>query len=154
MVSSGSSSTIYAKSFAVNVMSSFTVSPALLHSVLFAQILYDRVQQGVPHATPIELEIGANAVKHLNREISGPKQAVTDSNIWSVVCLAYSGRAAVLQSRLQHPRQTFLKELQSLHIYSRMEVVVEHVLGLIKMVEHLGGLHKIKTPGIAQVISL
>lgn len=138
----------------MNVMSSLTVSPALLHAVLFAQMLYDRVQQGVPNATAMENEIGAMAVKHLNREISDSTQSIRDSSIWAVVCLAYSGRVAMLQPRLQHPRQTFLKELQSLHIYSRMEIVVEHILGLIKMIEHMGGFHKIKTPGIAQMISL
>jgi hypothetical protein len=154
MVSKGSSGAAYGKSFAMNVMSSITVSPALLHSILFAQMLHDRVHQGVHSATPIEVEVGANAVEHLNREISESRKAVKESSIWAVVCLAYSGREATLRSGLQYPHQSFLKELQSIHIYCRMEVVVEHVLGLIKMVDMVGGLHNIKTPGIAQMISL
>jgi len=154
MVSRGSSGAVYGKAFAMNVMSSITVSPALLHSILFAQMLHDRVNQGVHTASPFEVEVGANAVEHLNNELSDPKNAVKDSSIWAVVCLAYSGREAVIRSGVQYPHQSFLKELQSIHIYCRMEVVVEHVLGLIKMVDLAGGLHNIKTPGIAQMISL
>ena len=122
--------------------------------MLFAQILHDRVQQGIYGTTPIEIEIGARAVKHLNREISEPQRAGTESNIWAVVALGYSGRVASLRPGLQYPRQSFLRELQSIHIYCRMEIVAEHVLGLIKMVNLIGGLHKVKTPGMAQVISL
>ena len=138
----------------MNVMSSITSSPALLHSIIFAQMLYDRVHQGVHSATPIEVEIGSTAVEHLNREISDPKHLVSESNIWAVVALAYSGRVAVLRSGLKYPHQSFLKELQSIHVYCRMEVVFEHVIGLRMMIEKVGGLQNINTPGIAQMISL
>jgi hypothetical protein len=154
MVSRGASGSDYGKAFAMNVMSSITASPALLHSIIFAQMLYDRVHQGIHSATPIEVEVGSTAVEHLNREISNPKRVVTESNIWAVVALAYSGRVAVLRSGLQYPHQSFLKELQSIHVYCRMEVVFEHVVGLIKMIEMVGGLQNISTPGIAQMISL
>jgi len=154
MVSKGPSSAMYGNSFAMSLMSSITVSPALLHAMLFAELLHDRVQQGVTQSSPIELEVGTKAVGHLNREISASKSTIRDVHIWAVVALAYSGRVARLRSDLSYPRQSFLKELQSIHIYCRMEVVVEHVLGLIKMVQLRGGLHNVKTLGVSQVISL
>lgn len=138
----------------MNVMSSITTSPALLNSLIFAQMLYDRVHHGAHSATPIEVDIGATAVEHLNLEISHPGSVVNESSIWAVVCLAYSGREAVLRSGLQYPHQSFLKELQSIHVYCRMEIVLEHVLGLIKMIEVAGGLQNIRTHGMAQMISL
>ena len=135
-------------------MSSVTYHPALLHTMLFAVMVHDRVQQGISRQPPAEIMVGMEAVSHLNREISDPDRALSDSNIWTVLTLAYSGREDRLRSSRDYPRQSFLRELQSIHIYCKMEIVIEHVFGLIKMIELLGGLYKIKTPGIAQVISL
>ncbi|KAJ9609018.1 hypothetical protein H2200_006789 [Cladophialophora chaetospira] len=102
--------------------------------------------------------LGANygqAIRHLNKEISDPDpaRALSDSNIWAVLVLAYSGREDKLRSASSYPRQSFLRELQSIHIYLKMAIVIEHVLGLVKMMELLGDMRKIKPPGIAQTVS-
>ena len=138
----------------MDMMSHLTDSPAVLHSMLFAGYLHDVVQQGATRAPSIAFEVGTKAIMHLNREISDAQYAINDAYIWSVFILAYSGRIARLRSARSYPRQSFLKELQAIQIYCRMEIVVMHVVGLIKMIELIGGLHKIKIQGMAQVISL
>ncbi|OAP57591.1 hypothetical protein AYL99_08329 [Fonsecaea erecta] len=141
------------RTFASNVMASLSQHPAQLHAMIFAVMVHDRIQQGISNPTATELMVGTEAIRHLNRELSDPKGALTDSNIWAVLVLAYSGREDRTRSGQSYPRQSFLRELQSIHIYLRMEIVIEHVLGLIKMVELLGDLRKIKTPGIAPIVS-
>ncbi|EXJ70312.1 uncharacterized protein A1O5_06380 [Cladophialophora psammophila CBS 110553] len=145
----------YGKSFASNVMASLSQHPAQLHAMIFAVMVHDRIQQGISNPTATELMVGTEAIRLLNQEISDPdpKRALSDSNIWAVLVLAYSGREDRIRSGQSYPRQSFLRELQSIHIYLKMEIVIEHVLGLIKMMELLGDLHKIRTPGIAPVVS-
>jgi len=154
LLSRGSSGARYGKSWSMSMMSHITDSPAVLHSMLYAGYLHDLVQRGATQAPPIAFEVGTQAIIHLNHEMSDPRYTISDAHIWSVVILAYSGRIAELRSALSYPRQSFLKDLQSINIYCRMEIVVMHVVGLIKMIELTGGLHKIKIPGMAQVISL
>ncbi|OQV03891.1 hypothetical protein CLAIMM_08871 [Cladophialophora immunda] len=145
----------YGRSFASNVMASLSQHPAQLHAMIFAVMVHDRIQQGISNPTATELVVGTEAIRHLNQEISNPNpdRALSDSNIWAVLVLAYSGREDRIRSGQSYPRQSFLRELQSIHIYLKMEIVIEHVLGLIKMMELLGDLQKIKTPGIAPVVS-
>ncbi|KIY01513.1 uncharacterized protein Z520_03065 [Fonsecaea multimorphosa CBS 102226] len=145
----------YGRSFASNVMASLSQHPAQLHAMIFAVMVHDRIQQGISNPTATELMVGTEAIRHLNTEISDPdpKRALSDSNIWAVLVLAYSGREDRIRSGPSYPRQSFLRELQSIHIYLKMEIVIEHVLGLIKMMDLLGNLHKIKTPGIAPIVS-
>ena len=122
---------------------------------MFALMVHDRVAQGISEPTPTELMIHTEAIRHLNEEISDPNpvRALSDSNIWTVLVMAYSGRRDEVRSGQSYPRQSFLRELQSAHVFLKMNIVIEHVLGLIKMVELLGGLRKIRTPGIAQTLS-
>lgn len=143
----------YGKLWATNVMSMMASNLSLFYSIIFAELTYTRVQRGITRATALELEIGKRAVRHASHEISDPNRATLDSNLWSVVILGYSGKEAPLRTGSEYPRQSSLRQLQSLHIYCKMEIVFEHVFGLIKMVEVLGGLQKITTPGMAQLIS-
>ena len=154
MVSVGPSGESYGKSWAMNVMSPMKSNRALFYSVIFAEMIHTRVLRGLPRGSAFELEVGTRAIQHVSYEMRDPNRAVMDSNIWAVVALGYSGKEARLRTGQKYPRQSFLKELQSLHIYCKMEIIPEHVYGLIKLIGLLGGLHKIKTPGMAQVISL
>ncbi|OAG39565.1 hypothetical protein AYO21_06209 [Fonsecaea monophora] len=146
----------YGRSFASTMMASLSQQPAQLHAMMFAVMVHDRIQQGISEPNTTELLVGTEAIRHLNREISdpNPERALSDSNIWAVLVLAYSGREDRIRRGQSYPRQSFLRELQSIHIYLKMEIVIEHVLGLIKMMELLGPLSKIKTHGIATVVSL
>ncbi len=156
LVSKPGLSTKYGRSFANDLMASLAQDPALLHAILFTRQVFDRVEQGISsNPTPLELVIGNEAIRHLNKKISDPNpaQALSDTNIWTVLILAYSGREDTLRSGQSYPRQSLLRELQSIHIFLKMNIVIEHVMGLIKMVELLGDLRKIKTPGIAATVS-
>jgi hypothetical protein len=153
MVSRASLGENYGKSRAMNVMSLMTSNLALFYAIVFAELTHTRVQRGVPRGSALELEIGTRAIQHISHEMRDPNRAVLDSNIWTVVILGYSEKEAPLRVGTQYPRQSFLRELQSLHVYCKMEIVLEHVFGLVKLVELLGGLQKIKTPGMAEVIS-
>jgi len=144
----------YGAGFATAVLSKISSSPALLYSLMFAELIHNRVLRNVKNGPALELEVGTRAIHYVSREMQDPRQAVSDANIWAVVVLGYSGREAPLRTGAKYPRQSFLKELQSLHIYCKMEIVVEHVLGLMKLVELMGGLDKIRIPGMAQVVSL
>ena len=144
----------YGKSWAMNVMSAMKSNRALFYSVILAEMIHTRVIRGQSRGSALELEVGTRAISHISYEMRDPKRAVTDLNIWAVLALGFSGKEARLRTGPKYPRQSFLKELQSLHIYCKMELIPEHVYGLIKLIQLLGGLHKIKMPGMAQVISL
>ena len=77
-----------------------------------------------------------------------------DFSIWAVVVPAYSGREDKLRSGHDYPSQCSMRDLQSIHIYLKMDIVIEHVLGLVKMMALLGDLRRIKAPGIAQTVSI
>ncbi|ETI28582.1 hypothetical protein G647_01032 [Cladophialophora carrionii CBS 160.54] len=155
LVSKAALSAPYGRAFSSDLMASLSMHPAQLHAMMFAVMVHDRIQQGISNPTATELMVGMEAIRHLNKEISSPdpERALSDSNIWAVLVLAYSGREDKLRPAQSYPRQSFLRELQSIHIYLKMDIVIEHVLGLVKMMELLGDLRKIKTPGIAQTVS-
>ena len=155
LVSKAALSGEYGRTFARNLMTSVSQKPAQLHAMMFAEMVVTRIKSGVGNPTVTELMVGAETVRHLNQEIShlDPERSLSDSNFWVVLILAYSGAEDKLRSSPGYPRQSFLRELQSLHIYGKMATVLEHVLGLVQMMNMLGGLQKIKTPGIAATIS-
>jgi len=137
----------------MDVMSLMKSNLALFHALIFGELLYTRVKRGVARATPLEVEIGARAVQHISREIGDPTRAVTDETVCAVVILGYSGRVAAPRPRPEYPRQSSLRKLQSLDVYCKMEIVMHHVQGLVQMVEVMGGVQKLKTPGMAQLLS-
>lgn len=153
MVSRGASGKDYGKLWAMQVMSSLTSNLALLYAMIFAEMIHTRVRNGNPSRSPWELEAGARAIRLISLEMRNPARARLDSSIWVVVILGFAGKVAPLRTGPKYPRQSFLKELQDLHIYCKMEIVLEHVLGLVRLVELIGGLQNVKTPGMAQIIS-
>ena len=134
-------------------MSHTTSHEPLFYSTVHAEMIVARAVRGIPNPSPIELEIGAKAIQLVSREMRDPKTALLDANIWAVLNLGYAGGQEPLRSG-QYPRQSFLRELQSVHLYCKLVVRVAHIIGLIKIVNLMGGLEKIKTPGTAAAISL
>lgn len=101
----------------------------------------------------MELYVSSKAVQLLSEQMADPQTAVHESNIWAVFTLANTD--TVSQVRFgKLPQQSFLKELQSLHIYSRLKINQVHLHGMIKLMMMIGGPHMLKTPGMAGVISL
>ena len=121
--------------------------------MVHSEMIFARAAQGIPDPSPLELEIGAKAIQLVSQDIRDPKRALSDANIWAVLNLGYTGAKEPLRVG-RYPRQSFLKELQSIHIYCKLVVEVAHIIGLIKIVNLLGGLDKIKVPGTAATISL
>ncbi|ETI23930.1 hypothetical protein G647_05737 [Cladophialophora carrionii CBS 160.54] len=99
----------------------------------------------------LELQVNATAVRLLSEQMRNPQTAATEANIWAVVALGYSGYGGEIRTG-KCPRQSSLKELQSLHIYGRLVINKVYVAGLMRLVQMLGGVDKITTPGIAQLI--
>ena len=118
-----------------------------------ASMMYTRVARNDASNYILELTVGAKAVELLNKELCRPDTAVTEAILWAVVALGYTDSVGELRSG-KRPRQSFLRELQSLHIYGRLAINPTHVEGLGKLLQIIGGIEKIKTPGMAQVMSL
>jgi hypothetical protein len=79
--------------------------------------------------------------------------ATHEGNIWAVFAMGYASDIGPIRSG-KVPRQSFLKELQSLHVYGRFQLNQIHLRGLIQLVMLIGGIQNIRTPGMASVISL
>jgi hypothetical protein len=128
-------------------------SAALLHSMIAAAMMFERTARGLGEAGPREVEVNAIAIRLLSQQMARSETAILEHNIWAVLALGYSG--AVDRVRVgKLPQQSFLKELQSLHIYGRLIINKAHLAGLIKLVSMIGGPQNLVTPGMAAVMSL
>ncbi|RVX74523.1 hypothetical protein B0A52_01649 [Exophiala mesophila] len=146
------SSDSYGPHFAGNILNLAVNNTTLLYAMMFAGMMFARTANNQTTPSVLELQFGARAIHMLSQQLRSPATAATEANIWAVVALGYCDNFISLRPG-KHPRQSFLKELQSLHIYGRMTVNLAHIQGLKQLIQLLGGLDKIRTPGIAQVIS-
>lgn len=142
----------YGPQFATYILSFASENVALLHSMMKAAMMYTRVARNDASNYMLELTVGAKAVELLNKELSRSDIVVTDAILWAVFVLGYTDSVGQLRSG-KRPRQSFLRELQSLHIYGRQAINPAHVGGLSKLLQIIGGIEKIKTPGMAQAMS-
>jgi hypothetical protein len=127
----------------------------LLYSMLAASMRFSRAAAGVTSAPRTEMVVEAGAIALLRQEMANRETALTEANVLAVIACAYSDSRRTYPLRDgRTPRQSFLRELQDLNIYGRMVLVEAHVQGLAKLITLLGGIHNLKTPGVAQLISL
>lgn len=143
----------FGPTFAGHILQLALGNPALLYAMMYAGMMFARTANSGESPSVLELQFGTRAIQMLSQQLSRSSTAVTEANIWAVVALGYCDNIIPLRTG-KHPRQSFLKELQSLHVYGRMTINLAHIQGLKQLVQMLGGLDKIRTPGIAQVISL
>jgi hypothetical protein len=144
---------VYGARFAHNILSLAAQNPATMYSMMAAAMLFMRVAQRSDRHYMLELQINTKAVQLLSQQMQNMETAATEANIWAVVALGYSDSVGDLRKG-RCPRQSFLKELQSLHIYGRLVINKAHVSGLMQLVQMLGGVDQIKTPGMAQTMCL
>lgn len=142
----------YGPQFASHILSFASQNAALLYSMMKAAMMYTRVARNDSSNYLLELTVGAKAVELLNKELSSPDTVVTDAILWAVFALGYTDSVSEVRTG-KRPRQSFLRELQSLHIYGRQAINPAHVGGLSKLLQIIGGVGKIRTPGMAQVMS-
>lgn len=137
-----------------NPMMQMTIqNKALFYSMIAAAMRFWRVSKYEEHIPPTEVLVEARSIELLSQEMSNLETALTEANIVAIVASGYCGKVHPMRKgRL--PRQSFLRLLQDLNVYGRMVVVEAHVEGLKKLVPMLGGLFKLKTPGLAQLIVL
>lgn len=152
LVTNANARDVYGPRFAQRILSIASANPVLMYSLMTAVLTFMRTAQNSDRNYALELHTGTKAIQLLSEQMSHPETAATEANIWSVVVLGYCESERELRKG-KCPSQSFLKELQSLHIYGRLEVNKAHLQGLIQLVQMLGGLDKIRTPGIAQTIS-
>ncbi|KIW70544.1 hypothetical protein PV04_02803 [Phialophora macrospora] len=143
---------VYGPRFAHSILLMAARNPALMYSMMASAMLVTRVAQKSDRHYMLELQTNATAVRLLSEQMRHPPTAATEANIWAVVALGYASVVGDIRTG-KCPRQSFLKELQSLHVYGRLVVNKIHVAGLMQLVQMLGGIDKITTPGMAQVIS-
>lgn len=144
---------MYGPHFAGNILNLAVNNTTLLYAMMYAGMMFARTANNQQTPSVLELQFGTRAIHMLSQQLTTSSTAATEANIWAVVALGYCDNFNPLRPG-KHPRQSFLKELQSLHIYGRMTVNLAHIQGLKQLIQLMGGLDKIRTPGIAQVISL
>lgn len=126
---------------------------ALFYSMIAAAMRFARTARNNVIVSPAELLVEARSIELLSQKMAHLETALTETNIVAIIACGYCGKVYPMRKgRL--PRQSFLKELQDLNIYGRMVVVNAHVVGLMKLVPMMGGIYSLKTPGLAQLISL
>lgn len=143
----------YGPLFAHHILSMATQNEALLYSMMSAAMMFDRTAKTAGKESTAEIQINSKAVQLLSKQMADPKLATRESNIWAVLALGYSGSVGTVRTG-DLPQQSFLKELQSLHIYGRLKINKAHLRGLIRLVSIIGGPQNLKTPGMAGVMSL
>jgi hypothetical protein len=137
-----------------NQMMHMTVqNRALLYSMVAAAMRFTRIAMGETAMSQLEKIVEARTITMLSQEMASQETALAEANIIAIIACGYCGETYPLRTgRL--PRQSVLRELQDLNIYGRMVVVDAHVRGLKTIISILGGLQRLKTPGLAQLISL
>jgi hypothetical protein len=153
MVTNRSSGDVYGPTFANHIVSMASQTPALMYCMMTAALMYTRVARKDSSNYGLELSVGTRAIESLNQVLLRPNPVITDAIIFAVFAVGYSGSVGQVRTG-RYPRQSFLRELQSLHIYGRLIVNPAHVGGLAKLVQLRGGFDKIQIPGMVQVMSL
>lgn len=127
---------------------------ALFYAMLSAAIVFQKPSREMSdEMSAIHLSIQNRAVSLLSQQMADPRKATHESNIWAVVAMGYASDLGPIRLG-KVPQQSFLKELQSLHIYGRYQINQIHLRGLIQLVTLIGGIQNLKTTGMAAVISL
>ncbi|KAL3486010.1 hypothetical protein BJX62DRAFT_229093 [Aspergillus germanicus] len=140
---------------------SSTCHPTLHSALLFGSYSHRRTRwvmkrQGhFSHEDMRQMTIcEANVITQMNAIVRDPLQAISDSVILVVLCLAtnkYNGPSH--DENCSTPFYAPLRSLQWLDIYGRLSPHPVHQAGLVKLIELRGGLEKIELPGLAAVIS-
>ena len=113
---------------------------------------HSRFLRGLHGPSTADLALQTKAVRYLSCEMRDQRRAILDPHIYAVLVLGYS-RSAPLRIG-PHPRQSPLRELQSIHVYCTMELILEHIAGLMRLIQVRGGAELIETPRIGQTVSL
>ena len=127
---------------------------ALFYSMIFAEMVHMRVKIG--SSLEIYLGIGSRRSGYTPNQPRDARSGTSAPRLKHMGCGNSRFRrksGACTSWTPKYPRQSFLKELQDLHIYCKMEIVREHVQGLMKLIALVGGLQNVKIQ-VAQIISL
>ncbi|KAJ5082673.1 hypothetical protein N7532_011716 [Penicillium argentinense] len=90
----------------------------------------------------------------VNLAIQIPAEAVTDSIILCVLCMATNKVEAPMWKHVQESVfQAPLRSLQWLDIYGRLSPHLIHQAGLVQLINLRGGLERIELPGLAAIIA-
>ena len=128
-------------------------NPALFYSMAAGSTRFNRIARFDTNIPLFEVALEARAIELLSQQMASLDTAPTETNITAILPCAYCGEVYPMR-RGRLPRQSYLRELQDLHVYGRMVVVEAHVLGLSRLIPMMGGLYALKTAGLAQLISL
>lgn len=101
------------------------------------------------------LSLEGKIIKSLNERMRNEASACSDSNILCVLGLTTYGTLRIKEpGRARWPCQGPLTSLNGLDTLGRLPSVQEHIRGLESLVKMRGGINKIKTPGIAPMLSM
>jgi hypothetical protein len=92
-------------------------------------------------------------IKAVNDAMQDPKRATTDATILAILMTIEMPAARGLRDwSQQSPFQAPLRNLQWLNVHGARQPHMPHQDGLCRILQLRGGLHNIKTPGVAAAI--
>ncbi|OCT44561.1 hypothetical protein CLCR_05640 [Cladophialophora carrionii] len=137
-----------------------------LHSLLFGALSHKRLNllKGAGDHVSLDLtsleqdmrRCEAESIALINRSLR-KGNAITDAMIVSVLCMAANAWDLTLERFLNEPApppifDPMLKSLQWLDVYGLLSDHPIHAAGLMQLIKLRGGLHEIRTPGIAATV--
>jgi hypothetical protein len=125
----------------------------LLYALTAANIAHTRARLGDSGTkSPLEATLASKAVKVLNEQMSDHRIVATVGNIWAIACLANFSELEQLRKG-QVPRQSPLRELQTLQILGRTLNSRKQFRGFLQLIRLAGGLEAIQNHAIAAILS-
>ncbi|KIW63846.1 hypothetical protein PV04_08818 [Phialophora macrospora] len=137
-----------------------------LHSLLFGALSHKRLNLLKGAGTHVDLDLTsleldmrrceAESIALINKALR-KDNVITDAMIVSVLCMAANAWDLTLERFLNEPApppifDPLLKSLQWLDIYGLLSDHPIHAAGLVQLIKLRGGLHEIRTPGLAATV--
>jgi hypothetical protein len=139
-----------------------------LHSLLFGALSHKRLNLLKGAGNHVDLDLTsleqdmrrseAESIALINKALR-KDNVITDAMIVSVLCMAANAWDLTLERFLNEPApppvfDPLLKSLQWVDIYGLLSDHPIHAAGLVQLIKLRGGLHEIRTPGLAATVFL
>ncbi len=140
--------------------------PVAMHSLLFGALSHKRLNLLKGVGEGVDLDISSleadmrrceiESIALINKTLR-KENSITDAMIVSVLTMAANAWDLTLERFLEQsgPSPVFdplLKSLQWLDLYGLLSAHPIHAAGLVQLINLRGGLHKIRTPGLAATV--
>lgn len=130
-------------------------NPFLFNLLLWSACCHRDVLRGskIHHDSPQTLSYKVNAIRFLNKVLSGGTKAITDEVILTVIGLA-AHEVMPLTPQNPKPFNSPLKNAGGMDFYSVTKDAPEHMEAVRMLVALRGGLDNLKLPGLAETFHM